>query len=205
MGPGAALQIGERCAVEQDFVVEIGGELGTAPVRRTQRPPVNGIQGPADQLALNIALEKALLVFAEQPVAIQAVGQRRETAAGNPGDDVNRVEEPLSLTIPPDHLGVSQRFEDPVRERGGARSAARERQNDDVLLVARIQFPGLKTVSGGRIRMRDRRIDRCRCAATEAEHGGDRRDNEQTQSFQCGEIGPGRTIRSHLLALRPAI
>ena len=143
--PRAALQIGERCAIEQDLVIEIRGELGAAPVRRAQRPPVNGIQGPADQLALNIALEKALLVFAEQPVAIQAVGQRGEAATGNPGDDIDRVEQPLSLAVAPDHLGVSQRFEDPVRERGGARSAARERQDDDVLLVARILLPGLES------------------------------------------------------------
>ena len=113
----------------------------SAPSTANPGPPIKGIQDPADQLALNIALEKALFVFAEQPVAIQAVGQCGEAAAGNPGDDINRVEQPLPLAVAPDHLGVFQRFEDPEENvrRASRRPRTPERQYPP---CARILLPG---------------------------------------------------------------
>jgi hypothetical protein len=68
----APVEVPERRAVEQDLVVELGRELGPAPGGRVQLAPVGHVEGALDELALNVALQKALLVFVEQLVAVQA-------------------------------------------------------------------------------------------------------------------------------------
>src|SRR6185369_11696992 len=65
-----APQVAERGAVEEDLVIEIGGELGAPPAFREQRSPVARAERTGDEFALHVALEEALLVVLEQLVAI---------------------------------------------------------------------------------------------------------------------------------------
>ena len=58
--------------------------------RRREVAPVRRIESARDELALDVALEKALLVVVEQLVAVQAVGQRGEAAARYAGDHARR-------------------------------------------------------------------------------------------------------------------
>ena len=86
----AAVEIAEGGAVEQDFVVQLRRQFGPTPALRRQVSPVARTEGAGDDLALHVALQEALLVVVEQLVAVEAVGQRREAAAGNAGDDIDR-------------------------------------------------------------------------------------------------------------------
>jgi hypothetical protein len=120
----AALQVGERRAVEQDLVVEVRRQLGATPARGHQRSPVRRGGDAPEQFPLDVALQEAPFVLVEQLVAVQPVGQRGEAAAGNAGDDTHFVE---SADLPPPgrvDLDLAQRLEHAVRERGGARAAA---------------------------------------------------------------------------------
>ena len=89
----AAVEIAEGGAVEQDFVVQLGRQFGTAPALRRQVSPVARTEGAGDELALDVALQEALLVVVEQLVAVEAVGQRGEAAARHAGDDVDWIEQ----------------------------------------------------------------------------------------------------------------
>ena len=103
----AAAEIGIGRAVEEDLVVQVGRELRAPPVRRRQSCPVTRIEGAGDDLALHVALQEALLVFREQLVAVQAIGQRREAAARDPGDDADGIEQANLLAARPNDLGAS--------------------------------------------------------------------------------------------------
>ena len=89
----AAIEIAEGGAVEQDLVVQLRRQLGAAPALRREVSPVARTQGARDELALDVALEEALLVIVEQLVAVEAVRQRGEAAARNAGNDVDGVEQ----------------------------------------------------------------------------------------------------------------
>jgi hypothetical protein len=79
--------------VEQDLVVQLGSQFRPAVALGRQRSPVIGTRRAGDKLALDVTLEEALLVIVEQLLAIQAVSQGREAAAGNAGDDIDGVEQ----------------------------------------------------------------------------------------------------------------
>jgi hypothetical protein len=55
-----------------------------------------------------------MLVFAEQPLTVKAVGESGETAAGDPGDDVHLIEQTALVSLRADHLGPAQKLEDTV-------------------------------------------------------------------------------------------
>ena len=137
----AAVEIAEGRAVEQDFVVQLGRQFGTAPGRRPQLSPVSRIESARDDLALHVALQEALLVVGEQLVAVKAIGQRGETAARHAGDDVDFVEQPDLVALRSDDLGASQEFQHAIRKCGSARAAAREGEDDQVVLVL-VPAPG---------------------------------------------------------------
>ncbi len=168
----AAVEITERRVVEQDLVVQLGRELGAAPGRSAELAPVGRAERAGDDLALHVALQEALLVIDEQLVAVEAVGQRGEAAARYAGDDVDFVEQAGLVAFRPDDLGVAQELEDAVRKGGGARAAAREREDDQVLLVLVRCLARLEAVAGPHVGLRDRRIDRTggRGAAAEQQH-----------------------------------
>jgi hypothetical protein len=79
-----ALQVVERRAVEQNLVVHVCGQLGTAPTSGTERGPANRIEGPPNKLALHVALEEARFVDVEKLVAVQAERQRGKAPARDP-------------------------------------------------------------------------------------------------------------------------
>ena len=165
--PLAADEIGEGRVVEQDFIVELSGELGTTPVRRRQRSPIEGTQRAGDDIALDVALQEALLVLVEQLLTVETVGQRGEAAAGDAGDDVDRVEQAHLPAPGLLDLGAAKEFEDAVRERGGARAAPRERKDDQVGLVLDLRLARLEAVARVRVGLGDRRVDRAVGATAE--------------------------------------
>jgi hypothetical protein len=116
--PGGALEVRVGRTVEQDLVVEIGGELGTAPALRPKRAPVQWVQSALDEVALHVALEETLLEIIEQLLSIEAVGERSEAAARDPGDQVDLVEQAIAFARARRDLDSAQRFEHAVRERG---------------------------------------------------------------------------------------
>ena len=170
-GPLPAREVAEGRAVEQDFVVELRGELGASPAGRHQVAPVEGTQRTRDDLALDVALQEALFVHVEQLVAVQAVRERGEAAAGNAGDDVDGVEQSDAVSLRPDDLRAPQELQHAVGERRGARAAAGEREDDQVFLVGTALQPRLDAVSLADVGLLDRRIDRPRGAAAQQDRG----------------------------------
>ncbi len=181
-GPAPRVEIAERRAVEQDFVVQLGRQFGTAPARRPQRSPVSRIQETRDDLALYIAFQEALLVVGEQLVAIQAIGERSETSARHAADDVDFIEQADFVAVRSDDLGLSKELQHPVGEGGGTRAAAREGEDDQVFLVFDISLARLETVPRRRVGLGDRRIDRAGGAAAQQDK---ERGGEEVESV-CG-------------------
>ena len=132
-------------------------------------------QRAGDDLALDVALQEALLVVVEQLVAIQAVGQRGEAAARHAGDDVDCVEQADLVALRPDDLGAPQELQHAVGKRGGARAAAREGEDDQVVLVFGLAPGASRNDSPCRVGLRDRRIDRAGGAAAQQDkkHGSE--------------------------------
>ncbi len=118
--------------MEEHLVVQIRRDLGTAPAGRQQGAPAQGVDDPRDQLALDVALQKAALVFAEELFAVEPVRQGGEAAARYAGDQVHLVEEPHRAARAGD-LDAPEHLEDTERERGGAHAAAGEREDDQIL------------------------------------------------------------------------
>src|ERR1022692_3424357 len=146
--------------MEQDLVVKLGRQFGTAPTRRPQGCPVSRVEQTGDQLSLQVTLQKFLLVVCEQLVAVQAVGEGGEASARHAGDDVDLVEQARSVAPRSNDLGAPQKLKDSVRECGGARPAARKRKDDQVVLVLEMRFTRLIPVPSVRVGLGDRRIDR---------------------------------------------
>ena len=134
-GPLPRVEVAEGRVVEQDLVVQLGRQLRPTPGRRPQLAPVGRTEGAGDDLALHVALQEALLVFGEQLVAVEAVGQCREAAARHAGDDVDGVEQ-AGLAPRCRDLGAPQELQNPIGERGRARAAAGKGEDDEV------RFPG---------------------------------------------------------------
>ena len=170
-GAGLAVQVAEGRTVEQDLVVQLGRQFGAAPAGGRQLAPVARIEAAGDEFALHVAFQETLFVVAEQLLAIQAVGQCGEAAAGHAGDDVHAIEQAHAAAVGRDDLGASQVLEHPVREGRGACAPAREGQDDQVLLVAGVLLPRLVGVARVSAGLRDRRVDRAAGAASEAEQG----------------------------------
>lgn len=76
-----------------------------------------------DQVALHIALQEALRIVVEQPIAAQAVGQGRETAAGDTDQEIDIVKRCMRIFLGVD-LRATQFLQDAVSERRRARAAA---------------------------------------------------------------------------------
>ena len=160
-------QVRVRRAVEQNLVVEVGRELRSPPAGGSERGPVRGAQRPGDELALDVALEEALLVDVEQLVAVQAVRQGCEASAGDPGDHVDRVEQADASATLRRALHVAQGLEHAVGERRRAGTTAREGQDDQRRVVLGNFGRPLDPVRLPGIVLADRRIDGSRCASAE--------------------------------------
>jgi len=119
----------------------------TGPSPSTTACPNWPAERPRDDLALHVALEEALLVLGEQPLAVEAVGERGEAAAGHAGDDVDRVQQAKRVAGRPDHLGAPEELQHAVRERGRARAAAGKGEDDQAVLA----FLALTGVLGQRL------------------------------------------------------
>ncbi len=143
----AADEVGVRGILEQDLVVVISGEFGAAPGGGPEACPVLRVERARDDLALHVALEKALLVLVEQPVAVEAVRQRGEAAAGHARDHRHRIEQAATIALGSDHLGLLEKLEYAVRERGGARAAAGEGENDEVLAILEMGLARLEPIA----------------------------------------------------------
>jgi hypothetical protein len=169
----APVEVGERRAVEEYLVIQVGRQFRAAPTRRRQIAPVQRIESAGDDCALHIALEETLLIVGEQLVTIETVGQRREAAAGYPGNHPDAIQKPGLFAIRPDNLGAPEKLEDAVREGSRPRAASGKRQDDQCLVVLEMGLPGRQTVAAMRVGLRDRRIHRPSRATTENEHGGE--------------------------------
>jgi hypothetical protein len=130
--------------------------------------PIARIQRTRDELALDVALQEALLVIREQFLAIEPVGQRGEASARNAGDDIHFVEQAHLVPARPDDFCPLQKLEDSVRERRRARAAAGECEDDKVFLALEVPLARQKRITRVRVRLRNRGIDRTR--GTAAEH-----------------------------------
>ena len=197
-GPVAAVEIAEGGAVEEDFVVQLGRQFGAAPARRRQPSPVRRAEGARDDLALHVAFQEALLVLGEQLLAVEAIGQRGEAAAGHAGDDVDLVEQAHPVALRSDDLGSPKELQHAVGKRGGARAAAREGEDDQIALVLEIHLARLETIALARIGLRDRRVDRAGGATAEQEQHGERRQRYGPQRSHC--VTCGRVLRKGMQA-----
>ncbi len=178
---GTAIEVAERRAVEQDLVVQLRRQLGTTPSGGRELRPVRRAERPGDDVALNVALQESLLVVDEQLVPVKPVRERREAAAGDPGDDVDFVEQPYAVALRSDDLGPLQKFENAIRERGCPRAAAGKREHNEVLLVLRVNLPRFKAITAAGIRLRDRGIDGATRTTSE-------RDGQQRQGQDARQV-----------------
>lgn len=71
----------------------------------------------------------------------------------------------------PDHLGAPQELEHAVRKRGRPRAAAGEREDDEAVLALDLRLMRLEPITGLRVGMRKRRVDRAARAAAEQQQG----------------------------------
>ena len=140
-------QVGVRRALEQDLVVVLRCKLRAPGAAADVLPPVERVEGARDELALDIALQEALLVLGEQSLSVERIGERREAAPRHAGDDVHLVDQPAALAVDGD-LGAPELFQHAVGERRGAGAAAGERQDEQ------------------------RAADRCSCASASAGTAG---------------------------------
>jgi hypothetical protein len=180
----AAIEVAEGRPVEQDLVVEVRREFGAAPVRRRQIAPVRGTESARDDLALDVALEEPLLVFGEELLAIQAVGESGEAAARHAGDHVDGVEQANPLAAWPHRLGAPEEFEHAVRERSRSRATARKGQDHEGFLVPEMLLPRLKRVALIQADFGEPRIDRARRAAGEENHRREPCEGRHAQNTQ---------------------
>src|SRR5262249_22809838 len=120
-------QIAERCTLEEDLVVVVRGDFGAAITIARQPRPARRAEDPPDQLTLNVALEKALRVLVEQPVAIERIRQCGEAATGHASYRVHFVEQGMLMPVDDDRR-APQLLEYAVRQGGGPSAAAGERQ-----------------------------------------------------------------------------
>src|SRR5206468_12663231 len=100
----AAVEIAERGTVEKNFVVQLRRQFGATPTGRPQLAPVRRTEGARDDLALHIALQKALLVVVEQLVAVKAIRQCGEAATRYASDDVDFIEQTNFVALRSDDL-----------------------------------------------------------------------------------------------------
>ena len=111
--------------------------------------PIEGIEGARDEGPLHVALEKALLVLGEEPVAVERIGQRGEASSGHAGDDVDLVDHATTLSIHYD-LGPAQLFEHAVRESRGSRATARKREHEQGIgvVIRSLGYQQMRSVTG---------------------------------------------------------
>ena len=190
----AAIEIAERGAVEQDFVVQLRRQLGPAPALRRQVSPVARTEGAGDELALHVALQEPLLVVIEELVAVQAVGQRREAAARNAGDDIDGIEQAKLGAVRRRDLGAPEELQHAIGERRRARPSARKSEDDQILLaVPALGLARLEAIAGSRVGLRDRRVHRPAGASAE--------QRQEKQHRQRGGEFHGRQL--HRIGVMP--
>src|SRR4030095_10725693 len=116
-------QVADRAPPKKNLVVLTRGELGAAVAVTRQPRPVRRIDDSLDQLTLNVALEKALWILVEEPLAVECIRQCREAAARHAGDQVDLVEQ--RVMVPVDHdRRPPQLLEHAVGKSCGTSSAA---------------------------------------------------------------------------------
>jgi hypothetical protein len=103
--------------------------VGSAAKTGIAHDRINSAQKGLSRCLANILC--SLWLSIEQFFAIQPVRQRREAAARYARDDVNFVEEAKLDALWANTFSTSQCFENAVRERRGARAAARGREDDE--------------------------------------------------------------------------
>ncbi len=199
----AAVEVAEGRTVEQDLVVIVGGQFGTAPARRHQVSPVARIEGAREKFALDVALEEALLVVVEQLVAVEAVGERGEAAARHAGDDVDGVKQANLGAVRCNDLGAPQELQNAVGERGGSRAAARKGEDDEVFLALEVLLARLKRVTGIRVGMRNRRVDRTGGATAKKEQRSENRGQGLARPLHGAGVQEGEAIASRSIASHP--
>ena len=62
---------------------------------------------------MNVALQETLLVIVEQLVSIEAIGERRNTAARHAGDHTDVVKQARLITFRTDDFGIPQKLDTP--------------------------------------------------------------------------------------------
>ena len=174
----ALQQIAEGGAAEQNLVVVVGRQFRTPVAKVQQAAPVARAQGTRHQFALHVALQKARFVLGEQALAVQRIGQRRETAARHARDHIDLVEHPVGVALDHDRR-ATQLFQHAVRQRGSARAATRERQQHHrirTVVGPLLVFEQIAdAVAALLVGLRDRRIARHQRVAT-----GQRQHNQRS-------------------------
>jgi hypothetical protein len=186
----AAVEIAEGCPVEENLVVHLGRHFRPSPAIGPQRAPVFRAQEPRQQVALDIALQKPPLIFIEQLVAVQSIGERGEAAAGHAGDHVDLVQQPHLLSLARHQLRTPQLLEHAIGEGGGARAASGKGEDDEVLLVVVIELARCKPITAVPVDFGDGRIDRTAGATGQQQQHGKKRQQQNAGEFH------GRDIRS---------
>src|SRR5262245_13060326 len=114
--------------------------------RNSPRPALSGhsrrwlaeasslVEDSPDQLALNVPLEKALLILLEEPLAIERIRQCGETATGHAGDQVDLLEQGMLMPLHHDRR-APQLLEHTVRKSGRPSAAAGKRQEKKCVRV----------------------------------------------------------------------
>src|SRR4030095_14617328 len=139
-------KVRERRALEQNLVVIVRSELGASVGGTCQRWAVKRGRNTSDKFALYVPLEEALVVVREQCVAVKRERERREGAAGNSGNQLHLVEQRVSRTGA-GNGSAAELLQYAIGERGGARPAARHRNDQPELRAAACRRPGFTALA----------------------------------------------------------
>src|SRR5262245_18164785 len=167
--------------------------------RNSPRPALSGhsrrwlaeasslVEDSPDQLALNVPLEKALLILLEEPLAIERVRQCGETATGHACDQVDLVEQRMLVPLHHDRR-APQLLEHAVGKSGRPGAAAGERQEKECVRVVRWASIADHELGDAVVTLRSdtvyRNVDRAtRRAAAEHDRGQKRCEPEPHQPW----------------------
>ena len=195
-----AQEVVECLVIEHGLVIQLGGQVDAVPADASEAEPVGRPEGPGDEGALDVLVEKRVRESVEEGLRKQPVICGREAAARHRGDDVHVIEE--SPRAGRRRVGgVTEPFHHAEGEGSSAGAAAREGRDHEEVVGVAVRREDLITIARLVVVVPELHVDR---SSAPDDQGGQSREKERRNGGPHGEAFFVKTMRCGLMMLESA-